>query len=169
MVVNGAEMDLILAPLWTKMLASQKDNSMQLMMRPPKEADRKDWGNQATQTRHAPIILDAGTSSYLDNHKIVENVRANRLGKKSVIACDMQTFIRLWWLRHKFPGKYSDIIPLAGEFHGMAHLADGIVILNWTYVLEPILLHFDVKGFHLSLNMKETSQRIRWSLPEKKC
>ena len=98
----------------------------------------------------------------MDNHKIVENVRANRLGKKSVIACDMQTFIRLWWLRHKFPGKYSDIIPLAGEFHGMAHLADGIVILNWTYVLEPILLHFDVKGFHLSLNMKETSQRIRW-------
>ena len=162
MVVNGAEMDLILAPLWTKMLALQKDNSMQLMMRPPKEADRKDWGNQATQTRHAPIILEAGTSSYLDNHKIVENVRANRLGKKSVIACDMQTFIRLWWLRHKFPGKYSDIIPLAGEFHGMAHLADGIVILNWTYVLEPILLHFDVKGFHLSLNMKETSQRIRW-------
>ena len=25
-----------------------------------------------------------------------------------------------------------------------------------------VLLHFDVKGFHLSLNMKETSQRIRW-------
>ena len=23
-------------------------------------------------------------------------------------------------------------------------------------------MHFDVKGFHLSLNMKETSQRIRW-------
>ena len=68
------------------MLALQKDNSMQLMMRPPKEADRKDWGNQATQTRQAPIILDAGTSSYLDNHKIVENVRANRLGKKSVIS-----------------------------------------------------------------------------------
>ena len=38
-----------------------------------------------------------------------------------------------------------------------------IVILNWTYVLEPILLHFDVKGFHLSLNMKEASQRIRWT------
>ena len=82
MVVNGAEMELILAPLWTKMLALQKDNSMQLMMRPPKEADRKDWGNQATQTRHAPIILEAGTSSYLYNHKIVENVRANRLGGK---------------------------------------------------------------------------------------
>ena len=44
----------------------------------------------------------------------------------------------------------------------MAHLVDGIVILIWTYVLEPILLHFDVKGFHLSLNMKETSQRITW-------
>ena len=42
MVVNVAEMDLILAPLWTKMLALQKDSSMQLMMRPPKEADRKD-------------------------------------------------------------------------------------------------------------------------------
>ena len=82
MVVNGTEMDLIVAPLWTKMMASQKDNRMQLMMRPPKEADRKDWGNQATQTRHAPIILEAGTSSYLDNHTIVENVRANRLGGK---------------------------------------------------------------------------------------
>ena len=61
------------------MLALQKDNSMQLMMRPPKKADRKDWGNQAKQTRHAPRILEAGTSSYLDTHKIVENVRANRL------------------------------------------------------------------------------------------
>ena len=91
-------MELILAPLWTKMLALQKTNIMQLMMRPPKEAVRKDWENQATQTRHAPIILEAGTSSYLDNHKIVENVRANRLGEKSVIACDMQTFIRLWWV-----------------------------------------------------------------------
>ena len=81
-VVNGADMDLMLAPLWTKMLAFQKDNSMQLMMHPPKEADRKDWGNQATQARHAPMILEAETSSYLDNHKIVENVRANRLGEK---------------------------------------------------------------------------------------
>ena len=52
-------------------------------------------------------------------------------------------------------------VPWAGEFHGLAHLTDGIVILNWSYVIEPILLHFEVPGFHLKLNMKETSQRIR--------
>ena len=52
-------------------------------------------------------------------------------------------------------------VPWAGEFHGLAHLTDGIVILNWTYVLEPILLHFGVPGFHLKLNMNETSQRLR--------
>ena len=50
----------------------------------------------------------------------------------------------LWWLKAKFPSEYSDIVPMAGEFHGLAHLTDGIVILNWGYILEPILLHFDV-------------------------
>ena len=58
------------------------------------------------------------------------------------------------------PGKYRDTVPLVGEFHGMAHLAAGIVILNWTYVLEPILLHVDVKGFHLGLNMKAPTVRM---------
>ena len=161
-VVTEPEMQMFLKPLWTKMLALQAGNSMQLMMRPPAEADLVHAGGQATKTWHPPIVLYCGTSSYADNSKIVKNVRAHRIARKSVIACDMQTFVRLWWLKAKFPSEYSDIVPMAGEFHGLAHLTDGIVILNWGYILEPILLHFDVKGFHLSLNMKETSQRIRW-------
>ena len=161
-VVTGEEMNVFLQPLWGKMLALQSGNSMQLMMRPPAEADRVKWGNNPTKTWHPPIVLYCGTSSYVDNAKIVKNVRASRVGKKSVIACDMQTFVRMWWLKAKFPQEFNDIVPMAGEFHGLAHLTDGIVILNWCYILEPILLHFDVKGFHLSLNMKETSQRIRW-------
>jgi hypothetical protein len=160
-VVDLSEMELYLKPLWGKILALQSGNSMQLLMRPPPEADRKKW-EEPTMTWHPPIILECGTSSYADNAKIVKSIRKHRKTKKTVIACDMQTFVRMWWLKKKHPGEFKDIVPFAGEFHGLAHLADGVVILNWTYVLEPILLHFDVKGFHLKLNMKETSQRIRW-------
>ena len=162
-VVNLEEMEVYVAPVWKKILQLQNTNSMQLLMRPPPEADTKQWQGP-TQIWHPPIILHCGTSSYVDNAKIVKNVRLNRKGTKSVIACDMQTFIRLWWLKAKLPEEYKDVVPWAGEFHGIAHYVDGIVILNWSYILEPILLHFDVKGFHLSLNMKETSQRIRWIL-----
>lgn len=160
-IVGLDEMHVFIEPLWQKILALQVDNPMQLLLRPPAEADRVSWDGP-TRMWHPNIILNCGTSSYLDNIKIVKNVRANRKGKKSIIACDMQTFVRLWWLKKKFPSEFSDVVPWAGDFHGLAHLTDGIVILNWAYVLEPILLHFDVKGFHLSLNMKETSQRIRW-------
>lgn len=160
-VVGLDEMHVFLVPLWQKILCLQESNSMQLLMRPPAEADRVKWDGP-TRMWHPNIVLNCGTSSYVDNIKIVKNVRANRKGEKSIIACDMQTFVRLWWLKKKFPSEFSDVVPWAGDFHGLAHLADGIVILNWAYVLEPILLHFDVKGFHLSLNMKETSQRIRW-------
>lgn len=160
-IVDLNEMHIMIAPLWQKILALQKSNPMQLLMRPPPEADKVRWEGP-TRIWHPNVILNCGTSSYVDNVKIVKNVRANRVGKKSIIACDMQTFVRLWWLKKKYPSVFKDIVPWAGDFHGLAHLVDGIVILNWSYILEPIMLHFDVKGFHLKLNMKETSQRIRW-------
>lgn len=162
-IVNLEEMHVFIEPLWSKIFALQGDNPMQLLMRPPPEADRVQWDGP-TRMWHPNIILQCGTSSYIDNNKIVKNVRANRRAKKSIIACDMQTFMRLWWLKKKYPSEFSDMVPWAGDFHGLAHLMDGIVILNWAYVFEPILLHFDVKGFHLSINMKETSQRIRWTI-----
>lgn len=163
-VVNDAEMHVFLTPLWSKALALiEGKNKMQLLMRPPPEADQRQ-GSATTPTWHSHVILNCGTSSYLDNSKIVTSVRRDRVAKKSIVACDMQTFVRLWWLKHKFPAKYGDMVPWAGEFHGLAHLVDGIVIMNWAYIYEPILLHFQVTGFHLKLNMKETSQRIRWSI-----
>ena len=94
-VVNLEEMEVYVAPVWKKILQLQNTNSMQLLMRPPPEADTKQWQGP-TQIWHPPIILHCGTSSYVDNAKIVKNVRLNRKGTKSVIACDMQTFIRLW-------------------------------------------------------------------------
>lgn len=160
-IVTDAEMQVFLEPLWGKICCLQAKNIMQLLMRPPPIADRVKW-EAPTPLWHPPVILNCGTSSYIDNVKIVKNVRENRLAEKSIIACDMQTFCRLWWLKKKAPAQFEDMVPWAGEFHGLAHLVDGIVILDWAYILEPILLHFDVAGFHLKLNMKETSQRIRW-------
>lgn len=162
-VVNDAEMQVFLEPLWSKALALIQGNTMQLMCRAPPEADMMP-NRGITGTWHARVILNCGTSSYIDNATIIKSVRANRKAKKSIVACDMQTFVRIWWLKHKFPEQYKDVVPWAGEFHGLAHLVDGIVIMNWAYIYEPILLHFEVTGFHLKLNMQETSQRIRWSI-----
>ena len=59
----------------------------------------------------------------------------------------------MWWLKARQPHKYRDFVCVAGEFHGLAHLVDGLVILNWSSIYSPILLHFGVKGFNLKLNM----------------
>ena len=162
-IVSDEEMQIHLLPIWSELLAITLGSSMAPLVRPPPECDqRKDRWSNPTITHPAPILLDTGTSSYHDAAKIYKACRKDGKAKKRVVVGDMATFVRLWWLKYKYPAKYKDEVPLAGEFHGLAHLADGIVILNWSYILEPILLHFGVPGFHLKLNMKETSQRIRW-------
>ena len=50
----------------------------------------------------------------------------------------------MWWLKARQPHKYRDFVCVAGEFHGLAHLVDGLVILNWSSIYSPILLHFGV-------------------------
>jgi len=161
-IVSLDEAHLKLVDIWSEALALTNGNSMSLLMRPPAEADlRPDRWKEPTITWHPPLLLDCGTSSYKDAARIYRACKEDGKAKKRVIVGDAQTFIRLWWLKHKYPDKYKDEVPWAGEFHGLAHLTDGIVILNWTYNIEPILLHFGVPGFHLKLNMKETSQRIR--------
>ena len=161
-IVSNPDMHTKLDAIWKELFAITSDNSMAPLVRPPPECDlRKDRWEEPTITWPPPILLDTGTSSYLDAAKIYKACKRDGQATKRVICGDMATFIRLWWLKAKFPSQYKDEVPWAGEFHGLAHLADGIVILNWTYILEPILLHFGVPGFNLKLNMKETSQRIR--------
>jgi len=76
----------------------------------------------------------------------------------------MQTFRNAWWLKLKFPETYLQVVPKAGDFHGHAHLMDGVVQIpsNFGHIIEPCLLRMGVVGFTKKMDMKQTSTRYRW-------
>lgn len=121
-IVDNNEMQLYLVPLWSEALALTCINPMGLLLRPPKEADlRPDRWKEPTVTWHPPVLLNCGTSSYKDAARIYKACEGDGEAKKRVVCGDMATFIRLWWLKHKYPAMYHNEVPLAGEFHGNTH------------------------------------------------
>ena len=70
-IVDNNEMQLYLVPLWSEVLALTTIDPMGLLLRPPKEADRRpDRWKEPTVTWHPPVLLDCGTSSYKDAARI---------------------------------------------------------------------------------------------------
>ena len=66
-------------------------------------------------------------------------------------------------LVHKIKAN-NDWVPIAGEWHLMAHFLDGMVRKNWRKIYQPIALHFDIKGLQYKLIMKHASIRLRWTM-----
>ena len=108
-IVSDNEMHMWLTPIWTELLCITVDSPMTPLLRPPKEQDlRPDRWKEPTITWHPPVLLETGTSSYKDATKIYEACKRDGKAKKRVVCGDMATFIRLWWLKAKFPEKYKD-------------------------------------------------------------
>lgn len=90
-IVNNDDMLVVLEPLWKKVGELVEGNPMQLLLRPPPEADHQDRQGP-TVTWHPPIILNCGTSSTADNAKIVRHLRKHRgAARKTIVTGDMQT------------------------------------------------------------------------------
>ena len=75
----------------------------------------------------------------------------------------MQTFKGL--IREKLihAERNNSWVPMAGEWHQVAHMADAVVIKHWRHIFEPIAHYLNIKGLQLKLVMKEQSIRYRQS------
>ena len=141
---------------------------MSYLRRPPEECDQKqNFGGHGKNPHKIalPIILECGTHSTKDAQKIIDHIRRLYGRKvKKLIAGDMQTFKNLFFLKFNNAADNNDWVCMAGEWHEMAHLLDGIVRMNWKHIYEPICLFHDIKGLQYKLNMKHTSVRLRWTM-----
>ena len=131
----------------------------------PHTTEDKAGGRGKTHYSHAKVILSCSTASYADNRKLIKNARdAWPEVTKLLIACDQQTFCRLWWLKFKTPEAYNDICPWAGDFHGLMHFNDAVFQLNWECILEPMLLYLGAKGVGKKMLAKDHARRQYWLL-----
>jgi hypothetical protein len=151
-----------LTEVWKNARTYDLWNIEDLMERPDADADQQK-GRPPTHHTHAKVIMDCSTASYNDNKKIVTSVReAYPNVEKHVIGCDQQTFSRLWWLKFSEPNAWNDIVPLAGDLHGLMHFVDGVFQYNWELILEPIFLYCGGKGVGKKFVAKEHSRRLYW-------
>ena len=76
----------------------------------------------------------------------------------------MQTFKGL--IREKLINaeRNNSWVPMAGEWHQVAHMTDAVVIKHWRHIFEPIAHYLNIKGLQLKLVMKEQSIRYRWTM-----
>jgi hypothetical protein len=152
-----------LGRFWNAAASRHQDGDvMCLLRRPPPMADFSP-GRKPTLHHTTPVLMHCGTASYDDAIKIVASARRNNpKAKKIIIVGDMQTFIRLFYLKMDDTRRYNDIVPWAGEWHQGAHYLAGVVLLNWKYIIEPIVHHLGIKGVNERCIMKEHTTRYRW-------
>ena len=168
MILNQDVIDEQLTDIWLRATLFSKGDDMSYLRKPPEELDQKQTfeGHGKRNPKIAlPILVNVGTHSTVDAQKIIDHVRKQCVfGQKKLIAGDMQTFKNLWFIKLRDPEANNDWVPIAGEWHLMAHFLDGMVRKNWRQIYEPIALHFDIKGLQYKLIMKHTSIRLRWTM-----
>jgi len=157
-----------LKDIWLRARLFSLSDDMSYLRRPPEELDQKqNFGGHGKKNPKIalPIILECGTHSTNDAQKIIDHIRKlYGANVKKLICGDMQTFKNLFFLKFNNAAANNDWVCMAGEWHEMAHLLDGIVRLNWKHIYEPICLFHDIKGLQYKLNMKHTSVRLRWTM-----
>lgn len=165
-IASDEEIECKLKPKWLKHLELvTEETRMALFVRPPPEADKRQQQGPSV-THHFPIILNCGTSSYLDGVKIRDHIRQHAPAgtKYHVAGGDGAHVWVMMWLKAKFPKEFCNHVWYPCEFHGHNHVVDGVVRLCWSTIYEPIMLHFGEKNFVLKMNMKDYSTRLRWNL-----
>ena len=157
-----------LSQFWIQAQLHSDGDDLSYMRKPHESSDKKqNFGEHGKKNpKHIlPILINVGTHSTADCQKIIDHIRTVH-GKdvKKLVGGDMQTFKNLWMIKMRDPENNNDWVPIAGEWHLMAHLLDGIVRKNWGQIYEPIMLRFDIKGLQYKCVMKQTSVRLRWTL-----
>ena len=79
---------------------------------------------------HVPTTT--GTASYNDVIFLLDQVLRYMQDLQIclfLLGGDQQTFSRMLWLRRMNPGKYDQIVPFVGDFHGAVHMLMAIHIL----------------------------------------
>ena len=70
-------------------------------------------------------------------------------------------------IKMRDPENNNDWVPIAGEWHLMAHLLEGIDCKNWWQIYEPIMLRFDIKG--LQYKCVDEANFLKTSLDDGDC
>jgi len=167
-ILSAEAINTELIDIWLRARLFSLSDDMSYLRRPPEELDQKqNFGGHGKKNPKIslPIILECGTHSTKDAQKIIDHIRKLHGGTvKKLICGDMQTFKNLFFLKFNNAADNNDWVCMAGEWHEMAHLLDGIVRMNWKHIYEPICLFHDIKGLQYKLNMKHTSVRLRWTM-----
>ena len=166
-VLSSLEMDDIMIQKWQEARIKSKDDTMSYLRRPLPCEDKKVWyTEQGKRTPHfaLPIQMYVGTASKEDIQKIIDHCIANSTCKKQIIHGDMQTFKGLIREKLRNAERNNSWVPMAGEWHQVAHMTDAVVIKNWRHIYEPIAHYLNIKGLQLKLVMKEQSIRYRWTM-----
>ena len=167
-ILSAETINTELTDIWLRARLFSLSDDMSYLRRPPEELDQKqNFGGHGKKNPKIalPIILQCGTHSTKDAQKIIDHIRKlHGRNVKKLICGDMQTFKNLFFLKFNNAAENNDWVCIAGEWHEMAHLLDGIVRLNWKHIYEPICLFHDIKGLQYKLNMKHTSVRLRWTM-----
>ena len=167
-IIPDEKLKEVLSRFWMQALLFSHGDDLSYMRKPHESFDKKqNFGEHGKKNpKHVlPILINVGTHSTADCQKIIDHIRTVQ-GKevKKLVAGDMQTFKNLWMIKMRDPENNNDWVPIAGEWHLMAHLLDGIVRKNWRQIYEPVMLRFDIKGLQYKCVMKQTSVRLRWTM-----
>ena len=167
-ILTDEKLREVLSKLWKQAELHSDGDDLSYMRKPHESSDKKqNFGEHGKKnpSHVLPILINVGTHSTADCQKIIEHIRTVH-GKevKKLVGGDMQTFKNLWMIKMRDPVSNNDWVPIAGEWHLMAHLLDGIVRKNWGQIYEPIMLRFDIKGLQYKCVMKHTSVRLRWTM-----
>ena len=167
-ILTDETLNEMLLKFWVQAQLFSKGDDLSYMRKPHESYDKKqNFGEHGKKNpKHVlPILINVGTHSTADCQKIIDHIRSVQ-GKdvKKLVAGDMQTFKNLWMIKMRDHENNNDWVPIAGEWHLMAHLLDGIVRKNWGQIYEPIMLRFDIKGLQYKCVMKQTSVRLRWTM-----
>ena len=148
-VLSLLEMDDIMIQKWQEARIKSKDDTMSYLRRPLPCEDKKVWHTEKGKTTPhfaLPIQMYVGTSSKVDIQKIIDHCMTNSRCTKQIIHGDLQTFKGLIREKHINAERNNSWVPMAGEWHQVAHMTDAVVIKNWRHIYEPIAHYLNIKG-----------------------